>query len=117
MNKQKETIKQVPPYKGMVRERKRKTIMTITSASKIEVLAKNFREGDNRQKFYNLAIMVNGEAGNISCSEEVYDRVKLRAENELVFAYNDRYKSFRAIDVVPENAAAAAEKPDQKPGK
>ena len=89
--------------------------MTITSTSKIEVLARTSRTGSNNQTYYDLAIMCNNEAGNIGCTQEVYDRVKLRAENELVFVYNDRFKSFRAIDVVPENTAA--EKPDKKSGK
>lgn len=89
--------------------------MTINANAKIEVLAKNSREGENSQKFYNLAIMVNGEAGNISCTEDVYNMVTERAENNLVFAYNDKYKSFRAVSVIFGGAESRTDsKPDAK---
>ncbi len=77
--------------------------MTINTENKIEVLAKNSRKGDNNQEFYNLAVMVNGEAGNINCTEDVYNTVQVRAVNQLIYTYNDRYKSFRAIAVVTDD--------------
>lgn len=72
--------------------------MTIQSTGKIKVLAKNVRDGRERNsKFYNLAIMVEGEAGNMSCSEEAYEGAAVDEINDVVYAYNDQYKSFRII--------------------
>ena len=72
--------------------------MTIQSTGKIKVLAKNVRDGRERNsKFYNLAIMVEGEAGNMSCNEEAYESAAVDEINEVVYAYNDQYKSFRII--------------------
>ena len=46
--------------------------MNIKSVGNVMVLAKNERQGNNRQMYYNLAIMSDGEAGNISCTPEAY---------------------------------------------
>lgn len=75
--------------------------MTIKSHGTALVLAKNSREGSNRNVFYNLAIMIDSEAGNISCTQDAYDRAEVGKENEVVFAYNEQYKSFRIIDIIP----------------
>lgn len=92
--------------------------MTISTSGKLQVLAKNVREGEGNKKYYNLAIMKDGEAGNISCTEDVYNDVTLMAENDLVFAYNDKYQSFRAVKVIFGGAESRPEpKPDTKPGK
>lgn len=75
--------------------------MNIQSKGSVMVLAKNVREGSNRQFYYNLAILTDGQAGNISCTAEAYDKAVINAENEVVFAFNDQYKSFRAVDIIP----------------
>lgn len=75
--------------------------MNIQSKGTVMVLAKNVREGSNRQLYYNLAILTDGQAGNISCTEEAYDKAVINAQNEAVFAFNDQYKSFRVMDIIP----------------
>lgn len=75
--------------------------MNIQSVGTVTVLAKNAREGSNRQFYYNLAILTDGQAGNISCTPEAYDRAVINAENDVIFAFNDQYKSFRVVDVIP----------------
>ncbi len=75
--------------------------MNIKSVGNVMVLAKNERQGNNRQMYYNLAILSDGEAGNISCTPEAYDKVEVYKPNDVVFAYNEQYKSFRIVDVVP----------------
>lgn len=75
--------------------------MNIQSKGTVLVLAKNVREGSNRQFYYNLAIMSDGQAGNISCTPEAYDKAVVYTENEVIFAFNEQYKSFRIIDVIP----------------
>lgn len=81
--------------------------MTIQSNGKIMVLAKNVRESRdsrNSQKFYNLAILINGEAGNISCTESAYNDAVIGKENGVIYAFNDQYKSFRIVGIVPESS-------------
>ncbi len=75
--------------------------MNIKTHGRVMVLAKNWREGSNRNIFYNLAIMNDGEAGNISCTSDAYDKAEVGKENDVVFAYNEQYKSFRIVDVIP----------------
>ena len=75
--------------------------MNIKSVGNVLVLAKNERQGNNRQMYYNLAIMSDGEAGDISCTQEAYDKAEVYKPNDVVFAYNEQYKSFRVVDVIP----------------
>lgn len=110
------------PCQSMEKERGKN--MNIKSNGKVLVLAKNSREsgdGRNRQTYYNLAILVDGEAGNISCSEDAYNKAVLNTLNGVVYAYNEKYNSFRIIDIVPElsvpdyaQQATSSDKPDAK---
>lgn len=76
--------------------------MRIQSVGKVLVLAKNERDGQNRQKYFNLAVLIGGEAGNLSCTEEAYETAVEHLENEVTYEYNDQYKSFRIISAQPE---------------
>ncbi len=70
--------------------------MTITANAKVLVISKNKTPSrDGKTTYYNLAVMQNGQAGNISCTEEVYDRVAEMKETEINLTYNDEYKSLR----------------------
>ncbi|MCM1234554.1 MAG: hypothetical protein NC489_31010 [Ruminococcus flavefaciens] len=100
--------------------------MNIKSNGKILVLAKNAidrGEGRDRTTYYNFAILIDGEAGNISCTEEAYDKAVINTLNGVVYAYNDKYKTFRIVDIVPESSvldhanqnASSDAKPDAKP--
>lgn len=99
--------------------------MNIRSNGKVLVLAKNSNErgnGRDKQTYYNLAILVDGEAGNISCSEDAYNKAVLNTLNGVVYAYNDKYQTFRIIDIVPESSVpdyaqqtTPSDKPDAKP--
>lgn len=77
--------------------------MRIQSSGKVLVLAKNEREGQNKQKYYNLAVLIGGEAGNLSCTEEAYNTAVAALVNDAAYEYNDQYKSFRIISAQPEN--------------
>lgn len=94
--------------------------MTIQSNGKVMILAKNSRPSqDGRQTFYNFAIMIDGEAGNVSCTEEAYGKAATGVLNGVVYAFNDKYKSFRIVDIVPESSVPgnADSKPDKPSGK
>ena len=86
-----------------MQERKGYFIMKIQSQGTGLVLAKTSREGTNRQIYYNLAVLFNNEAGNLSCTPEAYEDVTLYKENVLFFEYNSEYKSFRVIGAMPVN--------------
>lgn len=89
--------------------------MTLTTRTTALVLAKNIQPSqDGRTNYYNLAIFADGAAGNMSCTEEVYDLVATGVENELIFAYNDTYKSMRITGARPVHAQPAPA-PDAKP--
>lgn len=94
--------------------------MTIQSTGKIKILAKNAKEGRERGRlYYNLAVLVGSEAGNLSCTEEAYNNASVNSMNEVTYAYNEQYKSFRIIDAYPardpepKRPEPPAEKPDK----
>lgn len=104
-------------------EKERGKNMNIKSNGKVLVLAKNSRESsDGKQKYYNLAILIDGEAGNISCSEDAYNKAVLNTLNGVIYVYNEKYQTFRIVDIVPESSIldytqqnASSDKPDAKP--
>lgn len=65
------------------------------------VISKNEKESrDGQTKYYNLAVVQDGQAGNISCTKEVYESVtELMKEEELQLTYNDEYKSLRITGI------------------
>ncbi len=75
--------------------------MTLTANAKMIVISKNEKESrDGQTKFYNLAVVQDGQAGNISCTKEVYESmVELMKETELLLTYNDEYKSLRITGI------------------
>lgn len=57
---------------------------------------------DGRTTFYSLAIVQNGQAGNVSCSPDVYDRVLSSGQTietyDFTGVYRDgQYKGFRIV--------------------
>ena len=91
--------------------------MTLTFNAKMLVISKNENESrDGKSMYYNLAVVQNGQAGNISCTKEVYDLInELMREVELQLTYNDEYKSLRITGVAGELSAPkpSGEKPKQ----
>ena len=93
--------------------------MIITSEGKARVLAKNSQLGrDGKTMYYNLAVLVNGEAGNISCTEEAFNNAVEDTVNAITFVYNDQYKYFRiqnaceaSLGASPSAKPAAQDKP------
>ena len=58
------------------------------------------KTSDGKTTFYTLAIVQNGQAGNVSCSQDVYDRVLTSGqqieEYDFTGIYRDgQYKGFR----------------------
>ncbi|MCM1047373.1 MAG: hypothetical protein NC433_02980 [Clostridiales bacterium] len=92
--------------------------MIITSEGKVKVLAKNSQLGrDGKTTYYNLAVLVNGEAGNISCTEEAFNNAVEDTINAITFVYNDQYKYFRIQNACEASLAAKPATQDKPAGK
>lgn len=74
--------------------------MKITNSTKVKVLAKTSRKADNGNTYYNIAIMCGSEAGNISCSKDVFEEVQEMSDYILETEFNDAYNSFKATRVL-----------------
>ncbi len=74
--------------------------MTITANAKVLVISKNETPSrDGKDTYYNLAIMQNGQAGNVSCTDEVYELAVEMKETEVNLTYNDEYKRIRITGI------------------
>lgn len=91
------------PNKGTLKERKKN--MRIPNEFNACVLAKTADPSkDGTKVYYNLGILIIGtpNLGSVSCTEEVYQKVK--PDNEVVYKlkgeYSTDYKTFRIVDVI-----------------
>lgn len=78
--------------------------MRIRSKAVLTIIATPEPSTINGKKYYRFAILSNGEAGNISCSEDAYNAVGHVSEGQFVPAiaelvYNDAYKSMSIASV------------------
>lgn len=55
--------------------------MRIRFTFKALVAGRSANTGKDGKMYYNLALVVDGQAGNVSCPKEVYDAVVLMKEN------------------------------------
>lgn len=62
----------------------------------VKVLAKEATlSSDGKNTYYKLAVLVGAEAGNVSCSKEVYDLVEVDKNYDLTAVFNSEYKTFK----------------------
>lgn len=75
--------------------------MNIISKTTAMVVGKNERQGAENKSYYSLACLQNGQCFNISVDKEIYDALQIAdgtcVPATLETAYNDQYKSFRAV--------------------
>lgn len=102
--------------------------MRIRSKAVLTIIATPEPSNINGKNYYRFAILSNGEAGNISCSEDAYNAVGHVSEGQFVpvvaeLVYNDAYKSMSIASVsfdIPKPASASAPAVDKpaanKPG-
>lgn len=81
--------------------------MQILSNARLKVVARNQRTGNDGKNYFNLAVLVEGQAGNISCTEEAYKGACPDMDNDVVLAFNDQYKSIRIMSAEPCNPKAS----------
>lgn len=75
--------------------------MKLEMSQEVNVLAINADDGKENKKYYRISIFdtVTGEAGQVNCTENVAADVKIGAMNLILFEYNDKYNSLRAVAV------------------
>lgn len=77
--------------------------MKLDATMKVKVIGKGTEESkDGKTTYYRLLIMQGMEAGKLGCPEGVYNDVKEGDERTFKVQYNDEYKSFRIVDVLPD---------------
>lgn len=71
--------------------------MKINAVSQnVKVLAKEATlSSDGKNTYYKLAVLVGAEAGNVSCSKEVYNLVETDKSYDLSAVFNSEYKTFK----------------------
>lgn len=74
--------------------------MKISNSTRVKVLAKSSRTSNDGKTYYQIAIMNGAEAGNLPCTEEVYNEVSEMCDYSLETVYDTDYKYFRAIHVL-----------------
>lgn len=66
------------------------------SVNNLKVLAKeSTKSQDGQNTYYKLAVLSGVEAGNISCSKDVYDLVAPDKLYDIAGIYNTEYKSLK----------------------
>lgn len=74
--------------------------MNIKLKANFLVMGKNETPSkDGKAIYYNLAVMQDGQAGNISCPKEVYDMVQPMFSYDCELAYSEQYSSLRLVGV------------------
>ena len=75
--------------------------MKVTSIVKAQVLAKNkTKSQDGKTDYFNLAVLIGGDAGNLKCTEDVFERAQIGEVAEFGAEYNDQYNTFRLVTYI-----------------
>lgn len=86
--------------------------MKLNSTMKAKIIGKGTEESrDGKTTYFRLLIMQDMEAGKLSCSEDVYNRVKEGETCTLNMQFNDEYKSFRILGVADSSDPSPAATP------
>lgn len=72
--------------------------MKIQCDVSVVVLAKVENEYQGN-KYFNLTVFNDPEAGSLKCNADVYSAVQVGKPNKLVCEFNDKTNTFRAISV------------------
>lgn len=88
--------------------------MRIQSTVRCTVLAKNEQKSqDGKNTYYNLAVLIGTEAGNLKCTEDAYTESMIGVVSDFVAEYNDQYNTFRLVsckDAVNKQSTPAPKK-------
>ena len=87
-------------------------------ATKGLVVGKKTTESrDGKNTYYKLSIVIDDEAGMVSCNEETYDAVTPMKQYNMFFTYNETYKSLSLKRIVPADEVTATGPVRQKSDK
>lgn len=90
--------------------------MKIVNETRLTVIAKAepTRSKDGQSTFYRVAALQNGQATNLSVSQDVYDAIPSgMVDVKLATSYDDKYQSFK-VDRILEIISVNGTKPDAK---
>lgn len=81
--------------------------MKVVSQAKFLVVGKSANESKDGQKtYYKLAVAQGGEAGSVSCTEDVYNIAQEMQQYVFGLEFNDQYKTLRIVGMqVPTDPA------------
>lgn len=68
--------------------------MRVQFTFKALVVGHTSNEGKDGKTYYNLALVIDGSAGNVGCSEAVFKSAALMKENTFVGCYDFRWNRF-----------------------
>ena len=95
--------------------------MKISSETRFIVVGKAepTKSQDGKSTYYRVACMQEGQATNVSVSEEIYDAIPSGiVDARFTTSYDDKYQSFRIdalIEIISVNGVAYGTAPDAKP--
>lgn len=98
--------------------------MKVFNTTRLTVVGKAdpTKSRDGQSTFYRIAVMQNGQATNLSVSEDVYDAIPAGiVEADFRTAYDDKYNSFRCEELIQiltvNGSKPAGDKPAPAPAK
>ena len=75
--------------------------MKVTGTVRAQVLAKNTTKSqDGKNTYYNLAVLIGGEAGNLKCLEDVFDCANVGEVTDFGYEFNEQYNTFRLVTYI-----------------
>ncbi|MDE7131095.1 MAG: hypothetical protein K2O65_04755 [Lachnospiraceae bacterium] len=95
--------------------------MKISSETRFIVVGKAepTKSQDGKTTYYRVACMQEGQATNVSLSEEIYDSIPSGiVDARFATSYDDKYQSFRIdalLEIISVNGVAYGTSPDAKP--
>lgn len=95
--------------------------MKISSETRFTVVGKAepTKSQDGKSTYYRVACMQEGQATNVSVSEEIYHSIPAGiVDARFITSYDDKYQSFRIdalVEIISVNGAAYGSSPDVKP--
>ena len=78
---------------------------------------KDTKSADGKSTYYKLSIVIDGEAGMISCTEDVFTNADNMKEYNMFFVYNESYKSLSLKKIVPVDIGKVNAEPTRPAGK
>lgn len=74
-------------------------MMEIRFTFKALVVGRYENVGKDGKTYYNIALVIDGKSGNVSCTKDVYDRVAPMKENVFMAMYSLQWNRFSILSL------------------